>query len=142
MYYSPQTPVEIYKTLTLAVSPGDTIIATMEYTAGNAAWILKMTNQTQGGRFAQASFGYSLSGSNAGFYVGTISIYHQAGSTQYPLPNFGSVTFQNVELRFSAGWVGLNTQQYQPVDLVQNTSTLLQASPLNGESFTVTRLNP
>ena len=84
----------------------------------------------------------SLSGSNAGFYVGTISTYHQAGSTQYPLPKFGSVTFQNVELRFSGGWVGLNTQQYQPVDLIQNTTTLLQVSPLNGESFTVIRLNP
>lgn len=138
--YAYYTPSQVTANLSLTVSPGDVILASMEYTASNARpWALTMTDQTRGGQTAQVSLSNSTSRANAIFYVG--NVYDSTTSRYFPLPKFGPVTFQNVELRFDAGWVGLSTQQYQPVDLVQNTSTLLQASPLNGESFTVTRLN-
>lgn len=133
------TPSEVTGDLSLQVSPGDVVSASIEYIPSNPKpWTLTMTNQTQGGQHAQLLLSNSLSRSNAFFYVGNVGHF----PNDFPLPHFGRITFQKAELRYSAGWVGINTLQYQSYELGQNTTTLLQVSPLNGESFTVTRLNP
>jgi len=138
--YAYYTPSQVTANLSLTVSPGDVILASMEYTAGHAKpWAFTMTNQTRGGQTAQVLLSDTTSRSNAIFYVG--NVYDPTTSRYFPLPKFGPITFQTVEVRYSAGWVGINTLQYGPLDLVQNTTTLLQVSPLNGDSFTVTRSN-
>lgn len=136
--YDYYTPSEVSGNLSLTVSPGDVVSASIEYFPSHPQpWTLTMTNQTQGGQPAQLLLNNSLSRSNAFFYVGNVGNF----PNDFPLPHFGRITFQKAELRYSAGWVGVNTLQYQSYELAHNTTTLLQVSPLNGESFTITRLN-
>ena len=131
-YYSPP---QTSGNLSLSVSPGDTVTASIEYAPGNPqSWTLTMTNQTQGGQHAQWVLNETLSKSNALFYVGTVGF-----PKSLPLPHFGSITFQQAELRYDAGWIGFHTRQYEAVNLVQGNKTLLLVSPLKGDSFTVTR---
>ena len=122
------------------ISPGDVINAQVSYNPNTGSAILTLTDNTRG--WTRSASGYGSLAVQADWVV------ERPGGTQYPLTNFGSVTFTSCTMiylhngRYIQGPITDNDAINQ-VSMTSGNTTLATASNLSsdGTSFSVTWQN-
>lgn len=109
--YTPSTPGAVNE---FAVNPGDTITASVSYT-GSGAFVLSLTDETTHASFTTSGTNASTQRSSAEWITeppegGTSGLF-------YPLPNFGSMTFNGTTATLGSESGPIDNPDWQTVQI-------------------------
>ena len=126
-------------TMSMVISPGDTITASVTYTSSGNVWSTNLKDTTNGNSGGSAQNVKGLARSSAEW------VAEAPGKTSgglYPLANFGSVTFTNCQATISGHTHAISGFSNVKITMWNNANTAKKAVPgalgSSGKSFKVT----